>query len=62
MAVELAGRLTGIGSVAGLPRCDLVRTRGKEVLRLWNDPDSEILELRGRVEAVLEQTELECET
>jgi hypothetical protein len=62
MAVELAGRLTGIGSVAGLPRCDLVRTRGKEVLRLWNDPDPEILELRGRVEAVLEQTELECET
>jgi hypothetical protein len=62
MAVELAGQLTGDESVAGLPRCDLVRTRGEEVMRLWNDPDPELLELRGRVEAVLEQTELECET
>ncbi len=63
MAVELAGRLTGIGPVAGLPRCYLVQTRGEEVLRLWNnDPDPEILELRERVEDVLEQTELECET
>ena len=62
-AVQLAGRLTGDGSVAGLPRCDLVQTRGEEVLRLWNnDPEPEILELRKRVEDVLEQTELECET
>jgi hypothetical protein len=61
-AVELAGGLTGDGPVAGLPRCYLILTRSKEVLRLWNDPDPEILELRRRVEAVLEQTELECET
>jgi hypothetical protein len=61
-AVELAGGLTGDGPVAGLPRCYLILTRSKEVLRLWNDPDPEILDLRRRVEAVLEQTELECET
>ena len=62
MAVELAGNLSGSDPVAGLPRCDLVRSRGEEVLRLWHDPDPTILDLRRRVEEVLDQTESECET
>jgi hypothetical protein len=62
MAVELAGRLTGDEPVAGLPRCDLVRTRAREVLRLWNDPDPTILPVRRRIAAILEQTEAECGT
>jgi len=62
MAVELAGRLAGVGPVAGLPRCDLVRTRSADVRRLWSDPDPDILPVRDRVEAVLEQIESECGT
>jgi hypothetical protein len=62
MAVELAGRLTGDEPVAGLPRCELVRTRAREVLRLWSDPDPTILPVRSRVEEVFQQTEAECET
>ncbi|MBK5096920.1 MAG: protein kinase [Gemmatimonadetes bacterium] len=62
MTVELAGRLTGDGSVAGLPGCVLVQTRGREVMRLWSDPDPGLLPVRRRVEAVLEQIESECET
>jgi hypothetical protein len=61
MTVELAGSLAGDEPVAGLPRCDLVRTRAREVLRLWNDPDPTILPTRNRVEAVLGQIEAECE-
>jgi hypothetical protein len=61
MTVELAGSLAGNEPVAGLPRCDLGRTRAREVLRLWNDPDPTILPARYRVEAVLGQIEAECE-
>ncbi len=62
MTVELAGRLAGDGSVAGLPRCVLVQTRGREVIRLWSDPDPGLLPVRRRVEAALDQIESECET
>jgi hypothetical protein len=61
MTVELAGSLAGDETVAGLPRCDLVRTRAREVLRLWNDPDPTIIPARQRVAAVLGQIEAECE-
>ncbi len=61
MTVELAGSLVGDEPVAGLPRCDLVRTRAREILRLWNDPDPTIIPARNRVEAVLGQIEAECE-
>ena len=62
MTVELAGRLAGDGSVAGLHRCVLVQTRGREVIRLWSDPDPGLLPVRRRVEAALDQIESECET
>ncbi len=62
MTLELAGNLSGNGPVAGLPRCDLIRTRGEEVLRLWRDPDPEILDVRERVAAVLERSAQECDT
>jgi hypothetical protein len=61
-SVELAGRLTGDGPVAGLPRCDLVRTRSADVRRLWSDPDPDILPVRDRIEAVSKRVEKECET
>jgi hypothetical protein len=62
MTVELAGGLTGDEPVAGLPRCDLVRTRAREVQRLWSDPDPGLLAVRRQVEEVLLQIESECET
>jgi len=61
MTIEIAGSLAGDGPVAGLSRCVLAQTRGREVMRLWTDPDPDLLPVRRRIEAILEQIESECE-
>lgn len=59
-AVELAGRLRDVQRTAGLPRCDLIRTRAADVARLWDRADPEIFEVRERVADVRRRTEREC--
>ena len=59
-SVELASALPADADGAGLPICDLIRSRGRDILRLWPDPDSALRPLRARVARDLESSERSC--
>lgn len=59
-SVRLAAGLTGTETIAGLPRCHLFVSRAGEVLRLWNDPDPDLVTQRDRVRALLADRGSEC--
>lgn len=59
-SIELASNLSIEAPGAGLPICDLVRSRSREVLRLWSDPDSALQPLLTRVDRHLESNRRRC--
>ncbi len=59
--VELASALPTDAGGIGLPICDLVRSRGREAERLWQNPDPALQPLLARVARDLESNERRCE-
>jgi len=59
-SVRLAAGRTGGESIAGLPGCHLLISRAGEVLRLWHDPDSDLVGQRDQVRAILADRGREC--
>jgi tRNA A-37 threonylcarbamoyl transferase component Bud32 len=59
-SVELASALSIDSDGAGLPICDLVRSRGREALRLWPNPDTALRPLLSEVALHLESNERRC--
>jgi hypothetical protein len=59
-SLELASALPTDTEGAGLPICDLIRSRGREVLRLWPSPDPALEPLFRVVVGHLESNERRC--
>ncbi|MCL7963433.1 MAG: serine/threonine protein kinase [marine benthic group bacterium] len=59
-SIELASGLATDAGGAGLPICDLVRSRGREVMRLWQNPDPVLQPLIARVARHLESNQRRC--
>jgi tetratricopeptide (TPR) repeat protein len=60
LSVKLASLLPVDARGAGLPICDLIRSRAGDALRLWPDPDPALRPLRARVARELESAERRC--